>query len=231
MGNLIDITGYADSYETLCTKNAMEGEYWNVFEDGFFTTYRKTGETEVGDLLQETDVIGWFEQKAELESNVTKPKDGDVYIVGIMAPYTRWKAVVRGVDKSWEEDGEEEKKIVSHAKDVQRLGTKSKQPEEGIYYSVGKAVPFKLFGLVSHWEPVGSFISCVNTRYTSGVGEIAYDKGLWYLHDGSWSWKQITFQEPIANYGQHEYLTKEGTRIRIREGFTLGTLEFYTPRE
>ena len=230
MGNLIDITGFADSYETLCTKDATDGEFWNVLEDGFFTTYRKTGDTEVGDLLQETDVLGWFEQKAELESNVTKPNDGDIYIVGIAAPYTRWKAVVRGVDKSWEEDGEEEKKIVKNFKDVQRLGTRSRQAEEGIYYSIGKKAPYKLFGLVSHWEPVGSFISCVNAKYASGLGEVCYDHGLWFLHDGHWSWSQIEFPEPIQNYGQHEYFTKDGTKIKIREGFALGTLEFYTPR-
>lgn len=229
--NLIDITGYTDSYETLCTKDAMEGEFWNVFEDGFFRTYRKTGETEVGDLLQETDVLGWFQVKAELESSVTKPNDGDVYIVGISGPYTRWKAIVRGVDISWEEDGEEEKKIVKNYKDVQRLGTKSRSAEEGIYYSVGKKVPFKLFGLVSHWEPVGTFISNLNSKYASGKGEICYDKGLWYLHTGeNNAWKQITFREPISNYTQHEYVGKDGTVCRIREGFTLGTLEFYTPR-
>ena len=231
MGTLVDITGYADSYEILCTKNALDGEFWNVFEDGFFTTYRKTGETEIGDLLQETDVLGWFEQKAELESNVTKPKDGDVYIVGITAPYTRWKAVVRGVDKTWEEDGEEEKKIVKNFKDTQRLGTKTRQPEEGIYYSVGKAVPFKVFGLVSHWEPVGSLISCVNEKYARGVGEIAYCGGKWFLHDAPEHWKQIMFTEPIENYTQHEYITKDGTITRIREGFVLGTLEFYSPRK
>ena len=229
--NLIDITGRADSYEKLCTKDAIEGEFWNVFEDGFFTTYRKTGDTEVGDLLQETDVLGWFQVKAELESNVTKPNDGDVYIVGLSEPYTRYKAVVRGVDKTWEEDGEEEKKIVKNFKDVQRLGTRSRTAEEGIYYSVGKKVPFKLFGLVSHWEPVGTFISNVETRYASGKGEICYDKGLWYLHTGPSEWKQITFPEPISNYTQHEYVGKDGTVSRIREGFVIGTLEFYSPRK
>lgn len=231
METLIDITGYADSYESLCHKTAMEGEFYNVLEDGFFRTYRKTGNTEIGDLLQETDVLGWFQVKAELESNVPKPNDGDVYIVGIAEPYTRYKATVRGVDIDWKPDGEETKKIVKNFKTVNTLGTKKREPEEGIYYSVGKQAPFKLYGVVSQWECVGSFISHVNKKYASGVGEIAYYKGSYFMHIGHCEWKQLDFPEPISNYPNHVYVSDNGTKSRIREGFTLGTLEFYSPKE
>ena len=229
MEPLIDITGWAESYEKLCNKVAGEGEFYNVLEDGFFTTYRKTGDTELGDTLETTDVLGWYKIKAELESNVTKPSDGDVYIVGLYAPYTRWKAEVRGIDIKWIEDGTEEKKILKNYKDIKRTGGKAIQPEEGIYYSVGKTAPYKVYGPISSWEPVGSFIS-QTTLYAHAIGEIAYVKGVFYLHAGPNNWVQLDFEQPIENYGKHTYVSKDGTRSKIREGFVLGTLEFYSPR-
>lgn len=230
METLIDITGWAESYEKLCNKVAGEGEFYNVLEDGFFTTYRKTGDTEIGDTLETTDVLGWYRVKAELESSVPKPNDGDVYIVGLYPPYTRWKAEVRGVDIKWIEDGMEEKKIVKNFKNIQKTGGAKLHPEEGIYYSVGKELPYKVYGPISSWEPVGSFISHTDRLYAHAVGEVAYIKGIFYIHTEG-GWVQLDFPEPIDNYGKHTYITKGGTKHRIREGFTLGTLEFYTPRE
>ena len=229
MENLIDISGYAESYEKLCQKVAEDGEFYNVLENGFFTTYRKTGGTEVGDLLETTDVIGWYQVKAELESRVPKPNDQDVYIVGLESPFTRYKATVRGVDVKWEEDGQEVKKILKNYKNFNRTGNKPVLPEEGIFYSVGKEAPYKLYGTISTWEPVGHFISHTKL-YARFLGEVACVNGLFYIHteDG---WKPIEIKEPIENYTKHTYTTKDGTKCRIREGFALGTLEFYSPRE
>lgn len=236
MSALVDVTGYANSYEELVTKVAIPGEFYNVLDGKPFTTYVKTDETEIGYQGKETDVLGWFQVFAELESNVTKPNDGDVYIVGLSSPYTRWKATVRGVDVKWEEDGTEDLKIVKNYKDNIRLGRAKLVPQEGIYYSLGKEAPFKLYGVVSEWDPIGTFISYTARslksleQFGKGCGEVGFVDGLFYIHkqDG---WKQITVPESISNYSKHTYVDRMGNTCKIREGFTLGTLEFFTPKE
>lgn len=229
MENLIDISGWADSYASLCNKDAMEGEFYNVLEDGFFSTYRKTGDTEIGDTNETTDVVGWYQVFAQLKSAVPKPNDGDVYIVGMASPYTRYKAIVRGVDVNWVEDGEEEKRIVRNYK--RYTPRKDKQTiREGEFFSVGNQPPYHIYGLVSEWEYVGHIIS--NTKlYGKFLGEVAFYNGMFYIHSAPGHWDQLNFPEPIENYTKHTYVTKDGTKCRIREGFTLGTLEFYTPKE
>ena len=236
MNALIDITGYSDSYENLVTKVAMPGEFYNVLDGTPFTTYVKTDETEIGYQGKETDVLGWYQVKAELESNVVKPNDGDVYITGLSSPYTRWKATVRGIDIKWDEDGEEELKIVKNYKDLTRLGRAKLTPEEGIYYSLGKVAPYKLYGVISAWDPVGTFISYTAKsmksleQFGKGSGEVGLVNGLFYIHTSE-GWKQITIPEPIADYSKHTYVDRMGNICKIREGFALGTLEFYSPKE
>lgn len=230
MDRLVDISGWADSYNSLCHMDAIEGEYYNVLEDGFFTTYRKTGETELDYINEETDVIAWYQVFAELKSNVPNPNDNDVYIVGYSSPYTRYKAVVRGVDINWEEDGTEEKKILRNYKRF--TPNKSAKPElkEGIFYSVGTKAPYKVYGITSGWEPVGHIIS--NTKlWGKYIGEVAFVNGIFYLHTAYGVWEPIEYTEPIENYTKHNYVTKDGKKMKIREGFALGTLEFYSPRE
>ena len=228
MSNLIEISGWAESFAKLCNKVAKEGEYYNVLENGFFTTYKNTGEVILGDTYQETDILGWYQAKAQLENVEKKPNDGDVFIVGLYAPYTRMKAVVRGPEVTWEEDGMEEKKIIRQYKDVQRLGTKTKKPEEGVFYAVGKELPYKVYGAVSAWEPVGHFISSYGLKGRN-YGDMAFYDGQFYLHTRE-GWIPQDFPQSIENYGKHTYVSKDGTKSKIREGFVLGTLEFYSPR-
>ena len=237
MNQLIPISGYANSYKELCTKVAGEGEFYNVLEEYPFLTYIKTDETQIGDTLETTDVIGWYENKAELESNVTKPANGDVYITGSMSPYTRWKAVYdSGKLDRWEDDGTEEKKIVKKFANTVYLGKAHLQPEEGIYYSVGKTAPYKVYGVVSEWEPVGTFISYLREDIDklkfkpekSNVGEIANVKGIFYLYDGN-DWVELILPEPMKNVNKHTYTDGEHN-YRLREGSAAGTLEFYEPR-
>lgn len=242
MEQLIPITGYAKSYEELCNKVAMPGEYYNVIDGSPFMTYHKLDAAEIGDTLETTDVLGWYQVKAELESNVN-PNEGDVYIVGISAPYTRLKAQYVDYVMSWVEDGKEEKKIVKKYKNQAMLTRARLQPEEGIFYSVGSEAPYKVYGVVSQWEPVGVFISFVadkpealnNIPVKNNPGEIAYVKGLYYLYtgekkQGNDGWTPIDIPEPIENIYKHVYKNKD-ERYKIREGVKLGTLELFSPRE
>lgn len=235
MNLLIPISGYANTYRELCTKIAEAGEFYNVIEENSFVTYMKTDSTQVGDTLETTDVICWYPNKAELESNV-KPKDGDVYITGVSEPYTRWKAEVNETEVHWEEDGLEEKKILKNYKTVQRFGIAHVEPEEGVYYTVGKEAPYKVYGVVSEWEPVGTFITYLGQDIDrlkhkpekSNPGEIALIQGMFYLYNGE-EWVALDIKEPIRNVYKHTYTDGEHIYL-LREGAAAGTLEFYAPR-
>ena len=233
--DLIDISGYAESYEELCNKEAIEGEFYNVLDGNPFTTYRKTGGREFNSIMEKTDVLGWYQNKAELESNVRKPNDQDVYIVGLCAPYTRWKATVRGIDVNWDEDGAEEKKIVKNYKDKLGLMRSRNQPETDIYYSIGEQTPYDIYGATAEWEPVGSFISRTgdkldrfnNTKLIPGM--VAFCFGIFYIYKEK-GWEVIKIKEPMRNIKLHTYADKKNC-YRIREGLKLGTLEIYSPKE
>ena len=237
MEQLIPITGYAETYKELCNKIAMPGEYYNVLDPKPFMTYVKLEGVEIGDTLDTTDILGWFPNKAELESNI-RPSEGEVYITGEYSPYTRWKAQYVDYIMTWVEDGEEEKKIVKRYKTLAVLSrSKEAQPEEGVFYAVGKEVPFAVYGVVSSWEPVGAYLSYVakdmkqliNKPSKSQPGEIAFLDGLYYLYDGN-GWNQIDIPEPIGNVNKHVYIANDEA-YKLREGQHPGTLEFYQPRE
>lgn len=234
MEKLIPITGYAKTYAELCNKIAEPGDYYNVLEPKPFTTYYKLDGVEIGDTLMTTDVIGWYKNKAELESNV-KPTEGDVYITGDYEPYTRWKAQYVDYVMTWIADGEENKKIIKKYKTQKGLGSSRPVPEEGIFYAVGETAPYKVYGVVSSWEPVGSFISYVydrlasTDRMTKQPGEIALVKGLYYVWAGS-KWEQIDIPEPVENVYKHVFESR-GEKYKLREGQYPGTLEFFQPKE
>lgn len=236
MDYLIDISGYAETYEELCNKkDTVEGEFYNVLDGNPFTTYVKTGTEELNPIEKQTDVVGWYKNKAELLSNVKKPNDQDVYITGDIAPYTRWKATVRGVDIKWEEDGQEELKIVKLYKTKTGLLRSHYQLDPEIYYSVGENAPYEIYGVLPAWEPIGTFISrtgnklneFANTKLT--VGSVAFVRGLFYIYTEN-GWQSLEIKEPIDNVENHTYVV-DGEKYRIREGLRLGTLEFYSPRE
>ena len=235
MEKLIDISGYANTYAELCRKDAIPGEFYNCLEGYPFATYQKTDETEINYINETTDIIGWYENKAELESNVKKPKDNDVYIIGFAAPYTRYKAVVKDTDIKWVEDGEEEKKILKNYKTNNVFVKKQVEPEEGIYYSVGKEAPFQIYGLVSYWEECGFYISLTakskNSLNTMRAypGEFAFAEGQFWLYTSDNSWKPMEIVEPIENVSKHAYLAKDKI-YRLREGKFGGTLEWFEPR-
>ena len=242
MNQLIPITGYAETYEELCNMIAEPGEFYNVLEQKPFLTYNKIEGVEIGDTLKTTDVIGWYKNKAELESNI-RPTEGEVYITGLSAPYTRWKAEYVNYVMTWLEDGTEDKKILKKFKTPGMLTRSHEQPEEGIYYAVGHEAPYKVFGVISTWEPVGSFISYVvddihqviNKDERSQPGEIAYVKGMYYVYkgkklDGGEGWVQIDVAEPMENVYKHVF-EKNGEKYKLREGQYYGTLEYYQPRE
>lgn len=236
MNYLVDITGYAETYEELCNKEGIyEGEFWNVLDGNPFTTYVKTAGEEFNPIGKETDILGWYKNKAELESNVKKPNDQDVYIVGISAPYTRWKATVRGIDIEWNEDGSEELKIIKNYKAKINLIRSRNTPEDDIYYSIGEESPYEIYGKTSAWEPVGAFISRTgnklkefdNTKLCAGM--VAFIHGIFYIYTEK-GWKLLEVKEPIDNVDKHTYEIND-QKFKIREGLQLGTLEFYSPRE
>ena len=236
MEKLIDSSGYVEKEEDLTNIEALEGEFYNVLAPAPFMTYRKTSESEIGNLQQTTDIIGWFENTAELESNVRKPNDRDVYITGTAAPYTRWKAVVRGVDIKWENDGESEIKVIRRFASERMLNSARLVPETDEYYSVGKAAPFALYGVKQAWECVGAFLShCgddFEKNYREGfrIGEIAFGKGMFYLYTDE-GWQPMKIIEPFENYKRHIYKDQNSDRTySIREGFKIGTLEFFEPK-
>ena len=236
MDLLIPITGYAKSYDELCNKTAMSGEFYNVPENGLFTTYCKTGSDEIGDTLETTDVVGWYKTKADLESNI-RPSEGECYITGDYPPYTRWKAAYINYKMTFIENGECDKKIVRNFKTLALLTKARLQPEEGVFYSLGKEMPFKIYGMVSAWEPVGSFITYVvkdmkqliNKPTKSQPGEVAFLNGLYYIYNGS-EWERLECVEPVENVYKHTYAEGD-KKFRIREGLKMGTLEFFTPKE
>lgn len=235
MEKLIDITGYADTYEQLIQMDAIPGEFYNVLEGFPFATFRKTDESEIRSINQKTNVIGWFENKAELESNVTKPHDNDIYIVGIDSPYTRYKATVRGKNIEWNEDGEEEKKIIRNYKTNNVFVKHQVQPEEGIFYSVGKEAPYDLYGLTSAWDECGAYISLTAKNKTAlnwmraNPGEIAFTDGRFWLYTYEKRWQPIDIVEPIDNVSLHTYKMND-KKYRLREGCSAGTLEWFEPR-
>ena len=234
--DLIDITGYAESYEELCNLEAEEGSFYNVLEGNPFTTYRKTAGKELNTIQEKTDVLGWFKNTAELKSYVRKPNDQDVYITGEIAPYTRWKATVRGIDITWEEDGEEEKKIIKHYGTEIGLRRARNPLEEDIFFSVGENTPYEVFGVTAEWEPQGAYISRMgkdlrefnNTQLLPGM--VAFCRGIFYMYKAE-GWTEIEIKEPLENVRRHTYFGTNGTKHKIREGFKLGTLELYSPRE
>ncbi len=236
MEKLIGISGYAETEKDLTKVKAEEGEFYNVLSP-YPSTYIKTGRTEFGDLLEKTDIIGWFENKAELESVVTKPNNGDIYITGMAAPYSRWKAVVRGTAVLWEEDGESEIKIVRKFNSAKQFNSAGLDDDPENYYSIGKTAPFALYGAKSTWECVGLFISHsggdFQKNYYEGfnIGEIGCSGGLFYIYTEE-GWKDLKIIEPFDNYKKHIYKDKYNDRhYSIREGFKIGTLEFFTPKE
>lgn len=237
MEKLIDISGYVEKEEDLVKIDALEGEFYNVLFPAPFRTWRKTGDTEIGSLQMTTDIIAWFENTAELESNVRKPNDKDVYITGSCAPYTRWKAVVRGIDIKWEKDGETDIKVERKFASERMLNMARLVPEPDVYYSVGKTAPFELFGVKPAWECVGSFLShCgddFEKNYRDGfrIGEIGFGKGMFHLYTEE-GWQPIKIIEPFENFSKHIFKDPVSDRLySIREGFKLGTLEFFTPKE
>ena len=237
MEPLIPITGYAESYEALCTKIAEPGEFYNVLDEKPFTTYCKQEGVEIGETTETTDVIGWYKNKAELESNV-RFVEGDVYIVGEYSPYTRLKGMYVDHIAQWVEDGEESKKIVKKYKNKDMLMRAHNVPEENVYYAVGKELPFKLYGVVSSWDKVGSFISwlvddinqLLHKDTKSNPGEIAYMEGLYYLFTNNRTWEKIDIPEPMKNVFEHSYVDKTGNKYKLREGQYPGTVEYYQPR-
>lgn len=235
MEKLIDISGYANTYAELCRMDAFPGEFYNCLEGYPFTTYRKTDETELNYINEKTDIIGWYENRAELESNVKKPKENDVYIVGLDSPYTRYKAVINDSDIEWVEDGEEEKKILKNYKTNTAFTKRQVEPEEGIYYSVGKTAPYQIFGLVSYWEECGFYISVAakNTNLLNSAkaypGEFAFTEGQFWLYTNDKIWEPMEIIEPIGNVYKHAYKSGEKT-YRLREGKLGGTLEWFEPR-
>lgn len=238
MEKLIDISGYVNTEEDLLETNAYEGEFYNVLTPIPFTTYRKTDEKIISDLHATTDIIGWFENKAELESNIRKPNDKDIYITGSSAPYTRWKAHVFKNEITWNEDGESDKKIIRKFASVQMLNLAKLEPEEDNFYSVGKEAPFKLYGSTPYWENVGMYISHYGDNFQNfrmngfKIGEIGYNNGLFYLYNNDKEWTELKVIEPLENYKKHIYKNPGNDRlISIREGWKLGTLEFFEPKE
>lgn len=237
MEKLIDISGYVEKEEDLVKIEAVEGQFYNVLSPAPFRTWRKTGDTEIGSLQKTTDIIAWFANKAELESNVRKPNDKDVYITGPSAPYTRWKAIVRGIDIKWEEDGESDIKVERKFASERMLNMARLVPEGDVYYSVGKTAPFELYGVKPAWECVGAFLShCgddFDRYYREGfsIGEIGFGKGLFHLYTEE-GWQPMKIIEPFENFQKHIYKDQNSDRLySIREGFKLGTLEFFTPKE
>ena len=237
MEKLIDISGYVEKEEDLTHIEALEGEFYNVLSPAPFMTYRKTGNSEIGNLQKTTDIIAWFENSAELESNVRKPNDKDIYITGMSAPYTRWKAVVRGNDVKWEKDGESDIKVVRRFASERMLNTSNPEPDNEKYFSVGKTAPFELYGVKPSWERIGAFIShCgddFEKNYREGfrIGEIGFGKGMFYLYTDE-GWQPMKIIEPFENFKKHIYkYQNSGRNYSIREGFKLGTLEFYEPKE
>lgn len=236
MEKLIDISGFVEKEEDLVKVDAVEGEFYNVLSPAPFRTYRKSGDTEIGNLQQETDIIAWFENKADLESNVRKPNDGDVYITGSSEPYTRWKAAVRGININWEEDGLSEIKVIRRFASERMLNSAHPEPSAEEYYSVGKSAPFALYGAKSAWECVGAFLSHCSDNFRNNlidgfrIGEVAFGNGLFYLYTDT-GWQPIKIVEPFENYQKHIYKDMHSDRTySIREGFKLGTLEFYEPK-
>lgn len=234
--DLIDITGYAESYEELCNKEAEEGSFYNVLDGNPFTTYRKTAGREFNSIQEKTDVLGWYQNTAELHSYVKKPNDQDVYITGMIAPYTRWKATVRGVDISWAEDGTEDRKIVKNYKtEIGLRRARNSMDDDEIFYSVGEQAPFEIYGVTAEWEPQGAYISrtgkSVHEFANTGLlpGMVAFCHGIFYLYTDN-GWRELEIREPIENAKKHTYILGNN-KYKIREGFKLGTLEFYSPRE
>ena len=237
MEKLIDISGFVEKEEDLLFIDAYEGEFYNVLSPKPFTTYRKTGDLEIKYLQKTTDIIGWFENKAELESNIKNPNDKDIYITGIIAPYTRWKARIFKNELTWEENGESDIKIIRRFASPQMLALAKLEPEEENYYSVGKTAPFQLYGAAPYWECIGMYISHIGDNFRefkrNGFkdGETAYNQGLFYIYNNH-EWKEIRIIEPFENYKKHIYKDLQNDRnIAIREGFKLGTLEFFEPKE
>lgn len=237
MERLIDITGYANTYEELCNKQAGAGEFYNVLSPKPFMTYMKTNDSEIGDTLKETDICGWYSNKAELESNVTKPDHGDVYVTGSHAPYLRWKAEYEGGVVKWVEDGESDQRIERKFKNVAMLTRSRVLPEEGVFYAVGKTAPYKIYGVISAWEPIGAFISrmpetktsMINNAEKKSEGEVAFLNGIFYMYIGG-KWEMIQTPEPLENTTLHTY-TDGKKNYRLREGQYAGTLEFFEPRQ
>ncbi len=239
MEKLIDISGYVAKEEDLTKTPASEGEFYNVLFPAPFMTYRKTSESEIGDLQETTDIIGWFENKAELDSNVRKPNNNDVYITGVSELYTRWKAVVSDNGINWIEDGESNIKVLkkyASARSLRNAYLELDLDSEN-FYSVGKTAPYALYGTKSTWECVGAILSHVGNDfdkyYREGfrIGEIAFGRGLFWIYKEN-GWEELKIIEPFENYKKHLYKDKENDRLySIREGWKLGTLEFYTPKE
>ena len=237
MEKLIDISGFVEKENDLLNIEAYEGEFYNVLSPEPFTTYRKTSELEIKNLQKTTDIIGWFENKAELESNVQKPNDKDIYITGSFAPYTRWKAKIFKDELTWEEDGESDIKIIRRFASERMLDAAKLEPEENNYYSVGKTAPFELYGAAPYWECIGMYISHIGDNFREfkrngfKEGETAFNNGIFYIYKNN-VWTPIKIIEPFENYRKHIYRDNQNDRnIAIREGFKLGTLEFFEPKE
>lgn len=237
MNKLIDISGCVEREEDLMNIQAVPGEFYNVLNPAPFLTFRKTEDSDLADLQLETDIIGWFENKAELLSNVPSPNIGDVYITGSSAPFTRWKANILNTETEWFEDGESDIKILKKFLSPKLIAKSQPELDPDIYYSVGKAAPYKVFGTISSWECIGMYISHYGEdfqkNYYEGfrIGEVAYSNGMFYLYSKD-GWNEIKIIEPFENFKKHIYKDHYNDRkYSIREGFKLGTLEFFEPKE
>ena len=239
--DLIDITGFAETYDELCNRQAETGAFFNVPDGNPFTTYMKTGGEDLHYIMEETDVLGWYRNTAELQSYVRKPNDQDVYIVGECAPYTRYKATVRGVDIKWEEDGDELRKIAKNYKTETGMRRAKNSLDPEVFYSVGEQLPYKIYGVTSEWTEQGAYISRMgnNLREFNNTGllpgMVAFVHGVFYLYTGSTGhgeegWRELEIKEPMENAKKHTY-TSGGLKYKLREGAKAGTLEFYAPRE
>ena len=236
MEKLIEISGYVENKDDLVRIHADEGTYYNILYPTL-ATYRKTSQIEIGDLLTTTDILGWFETKAELESYVTKPNQGDVYVTGTEAPYTRWKASV-GTESTWYEDGQSEYKIVKKYPYEKTLLNCNYTPDPEECYAIGRNAPFELYGAKPSWERVGLVISHCgkdfqrNYNFGFKIGELGFEDGLFYLYTKK-GWINLKIIEPFTNYMKHIFRDKFKTErlYAIREGVKLGTLEFYEPKE
>lgn len=231
MERLFEINGWAETEADLQKYNPKNGEtvIINVVGEPF-DTYMICGDDDMGDLGLETDIIKNYSELAEVKS-IVKPKDGDVYTVGDSAPYSRYKAFVRGEKVEWEANGQTDLFVKGHAGNKGVFSRQNNEVEDGVYYSVGSQAPFKLFGKISTWNKIGRYITGDWNVHNANpqVGEVWDFNGTLKLktEDG---WRTLNKKLPLKNIFTMDF-EKNGDTIRLREGMELGTYEFYVVKE